>query len=40
MSRDGKELFYLQADRLMAVAAKGGVERFEFDPAAELCTVP
>jgi eukaryotic-like serine/threonine-protein kinase len=39
-SRDGKELFYLQADRLMAVAVKGGVERFEFDPAAELFTVP
>jgi Tol biopolymer transport system component len=39
-SRDGKELCYLQADRLMAVAVKGGVERFEFDPAAELFTVP
>jgi serine/threonine-protein kinase len=39
-SRDGKELFYLQADRLMAVAVKGRAERFEFDPAAQLFTVP
>jgi hypothetical protein len=39
-SRDGKELFYLQADRLMAVAVKGRAERFEFDRAAELFTVP
>jgi serine/threonine protein kinase len=39
-SRDGKELFYLRGDRLMAVAVKGGAENFEFDRAVELFTVP
>jgi hypothetical protein len=39
-SRDGKELFYLQADRLMAVAVKGRAKRFEFDRAVELFRVP